>query len=59
MPRLNSWDAADPRLVASALTRAVDPGAISLVAIVFIVVGTAAVGLLRLADRAARRRQPA
>ena len=57
--RLNSWDASDPRLVAAALARAVDPRAITAIAFVALVVGTAAVALLRLADRAARHFRPA
>jgi uncharacterized membrane protein len=58
VPRLNSWDAAHPREVATALARAADPRQLAAMAVVFVVVGAASMMLMRLADIAARRLSP-
>jgi uncharacterized membrane protein len=55
VPRLNSWDAARPRLMADAVRRATNPRAAVAIAGVFIVVGVASLVIFRLTDRAARR----
>ncbi len=52
--RLNSWDAAHPREIAAALTRAADLRALAAIGLVFVVVGATSVVLLRLAVIVAR-----
>jgi uncharacterized membrane protein len=55
VPRLNSWDAAHPRLMADSVRRATNPQAAIAIGGVFIVVGAAAFIIFHLTDRAARR----
>ena len=56
--RLNSWDAAHPRLLAAALSEAANPQALTAIAVVFVGVGAAALLVLRLTDTAAHRFGP-
>jgi len=55
VPRLNSWDAARPRLMADAVRQATNARAAFVIAGVFIVVGAASLIIFQVTDRAARR----
>jgi uncharacterized membrane protein len=56
--RLSSWDAARPKLVATALGRAVQPGALAAIIVTFVFVGAASIVLLRVAHTIACRLRP-
>jgi uncharacterized membrane protein len=56
--RLSSWDAARPKVLATALGRAVQPGALAAIVVTFVFVGAASIVLLRVAHTIACRLRP-